>query len=99
MWTKLQPKIVMAESVRQALIYAQKGDAEAALVGRAIAGVPEVRLVEVDPLLYDPIIQALGVVAASARTADARTIARFILDGEGQSILREFGFTRADTKL
>ena len=49
LWTKLQPKIVLAESVGQALLYAQKGDAEAALVGRAIATVPEVRAVEVDP--------------------------------------------------
>ena len=40
LWEQLQPKIVMAESVRQALLYAQKGDAEAALVGRAIAGRP-----------------------------------------------------------
>ena len=43
LWDQLQPKIVIAESVRQALLYAQKGDAEAALVGRAIANVPEVR--------------------------------------------------------
>ena len=44
LWDRLQPKIVLAESVRQALLYAQKGDAEAALVGRAIANVPEIRV-------------------------------------------------------
>ncbi len=38
----------------------QKGDAEAALVGRAIATCPEVRAVEIDPGLYDPIVQAWG---------------------------------------
>jgi molybdate transport system substrate-binding protein len=91
-WKALEPKIVVAESVRQALLYAQKGDAEAALVGRAIVGVPEVRAVDVDPQLYDPIIQALGVVAASKRIADAERFARFVLDGEGQDVLREFGF-------
>jgi molybdate transport system substrate-binding protein len=99
LWVALEPKIVMAESVRQALIYAQKGDAEAALVGRAIAGVPEIRVVEVDPKLYDPIIQAIGVVAATARTADADRFARFVLGNEGQGILKEFGFTRADAEL
>jgi molybdate transport system substrate-binding protein len=96
LWAALEPKIVVAESVRQALIYAQKGDAEAALVGRAIASVPEVRLVELDPKLYDPIIQAIGVVAATARTTDAEQFARFVLDEEGQGILKEFGFTSAD---
>jgi len=99
LWVALEPKIVVAESVRQALIYAQKADAEAALVGRAIASVPEIRAVEVDPKLYDPIIQALGVVAASPRTADAERFARFVLDEEGQGILKQFGFTRADTEV
>ena len=77
LWDQLQPKIVIAESVRQALLYVQKGDAEAALVGRAIANVPEVRPVEVDTQLYDPIIQALGIVAASRRSADAERVCPF----------------------
>jgi len=99
LWSALEPKIVVAESVRQALIYAQEGNAEAALVGRAIAGVPEIRVVDVDPQLYDPIIQALGVVAASARSADAEQFAQFVLDEEGQGMLKEFGFTRADREV
>ena len=74
LWDELQPKIVIAGSVRQALLYAQKGDAEAALVGRAIVNVPEVRPVEVDNELYDPIIQALGIVAASAARRPGRTV-------------------------
>ncbi len=40
LFKQLEPKIVLAESVAQALIYAQKGDAEAALIGRAIARAP-----------------------------------------------------------
>lgn len=92
LWEKLQPKIVIAESVRQALHYAQKGDAEAALAGRAIASVPEVRTVEIDPGLYDPIVQALGIVAESSRQADAEAFVRFVLSDEGQAILRRFGF-------
>ena len=80
MWDQLQPKIVIAESVRQALLYAQKGDAEAALVGRAIANVPEVRPSRSTPSFYDPIIQALGIVAATTRSADAEQFAQFVLD-------------------
>ncbi|MGP0068703.1 MAG: molybdate ABC transporter substrate-binding protein [Isosphaeraceae bacterium] len=97
LWSKVETKIVMAESVRQALLYAQKGDAEAALVGRAIASVPEVRPVEVDPALYDPIVQALGIVAATRQTGDAKAFTRFVLDEEGQTILKEFGFKPAGT--
>lgn len=95
LWEKLQPKIVIAESVRQALLYAQKGDAEAALVGRAIAKIPEVRTVEIEASLYDPIVQALGIVADSSRQADAGAFVAFVLGGEGQAILKEFGFKPA----
>jgi molybdate transport system substrate-binding protein len=98
LWDQLQPKIVIAESVRQALLYVQKGDVEAALVGRAIANVIEVRPFEVDAQLYDPIIQALGIVAATARSADAEKFALFVLDAEGQKTLNQFGFTRIDAE-
>jgi len=97
LWKRLEPKIVLAESVRQALIYAQKGDAEAALIGRAIARVPEIRVVEIDSRLYDPIIQALGVVAATNRPADADSFARFVLGDEGQRILTDFGLSRINS--
>jgi molybdate transport system substrate-binding protein len=99
LWGQLQPKIVVAESVRQALLYAQRGDAEAALVGRAIANVHEVRPIEVDPQLYDPIIQALGVVSTTKRSIEVKQFARFVLDEEGQRILREFGFSSPTTQL
>ena len=70
LWSSLESKIVRTDSVRQALIHAQNGDAEVALVSRALAGVPEVRVLEVDPALYDPLIQVLGIVAG--RPAAAR---------------------------
>jgi molybdate transport system substrate-binding protein len=97
LWTRVEPKVVLADSVGQALLYAQKGDAEAALVGRAIANVSGVQIVEVDPQLYDPIVQALGIVAASARTADAEQFAQFVLGKEGQRILKESGFAPAES--
>jgi molybdate transport system substrate-binding protein len=97
LWARLQAKIVLAESVRQALLYAQKGDAEAALVGRALATVPGIRVIELDPGLYDPIVQALGIVATTPRPTDAEAFVQFILGAEGQAILQEFGFKPAAT--
>ena len=92
LWSKLEAKIVPAESVRQALQFVQSGNAEAGLVGRALANLPEVRVVEVEPSLYDPIVQALGVVARTQRAKDAGNFAEFVLGDEGQAILREAGF-------
>jgi len=92
LWSSLEPRIVRTDTVRQALIHVQNGDTEAALVSRALAGVPEVRILEVDPALYDPLIQVLGIVAGSNWRGHAESFARFVLGQEGQAILREGGF-------
>jgi len=97
MWKELQPKIVISETVRQALVYAQRGDAEAALIGRAISAVPEIQAYEIDQELYDPIIQELGILTASQRPGDARRFIDFVLGEEGQDVLKQFGFLRPAT--
>jgi molybdate transport system substrate-binding protein len=90
LWEDLKPKIVQAESVRQALQYVQTGNAEAGLVSRSIVGVPEVRVIAVDPTLYDPIVQAMGIVT-NPRSREAEAFHAFILGPEGQKILSEHG--------
>jgi molybdate transport system substrate-binding protein len=95
LWSKLEPKIVQAESVRQALQFVQSGNAEAGLVGRAIANLPEIRVVEVEPRLYDPIVQALGIVTRTRKAEAAEKFVEFVVGEEGQSILRDAGFSRA----
>jgi molybdate transport system substrate-binding protein len=92
LWTRLESRIVRADSVRQALIYAQNGDAEAAFAGRALADVPEVRLVDVESSHYEPIVQVLGVISAGTRRERSGEFAEFVLGDEGQAILREFHF-------
>jgi molybdate transport system substrate-binding protein len=88
------PKLVQAESVRQALQYVATGNAEAGLVAHSVARVPEVRAINLDPGLYDPVIQGLGVVARSGQAQAARRFAAFLLGEEGQRALASFGFVR-----
>jgi molybdate transport system substrate-binding protein len=95
LFKQLEPKIVLAESVGQAMIYVQKGDVEAALIGRAIARRSEIRVVAIDADLYAPIIQALGILTSSKRTAEARAFAEFVLGEDGQSMLAEFGLANS----
>jgi molybdate transport system substrate-binding protein len=92
LWDELQPKIVPAESVRQALQFVQSGNAEAGLVGKAIAKGDEIRPHPIDDALYEPIIQALGVRADSANRQKADAFAAFVLSAEGRAILAEHGF-------
>ncbi len=52
--------------------------------GRPFWRIPlEIQLVEVEPSLYDPIVQALGVVTRSKRTGDAGTPSVMPVLGEG----------------
>jgi molybdate transport system substrate-binding protein len=92
LWEKVKPKIVQADSVRQALQFVESGNAEVGFVGKAIADVKSVRPIPLPPDGYDPIVQALGIVADSKRGEDAERFAGFLLGEVGQGILREFGF-------
>ncbi|MGC8642683.1 MAG: molybdate ABC transporter substrate-binding protein [Isosphaeraceae bacterium] len=92
LWAKLEGKIVRAPSVRQAFIYAQSGEAEAALVSRAQAAGADVFTVDINSALYDPLIQAMGIVKATAQRHVADAFVRFVMGPEGQQILREEGF-------
>ena len=94
LWERLQPKLVRADSVRQALIYAQTGDAEAAIVSRSLDGGPEVDSFDVDRSLYDPLIQSIGVVAGTHDRKSATEFVSFVLGDDGQSILGESGFLK-----
>ncbi len=89
----LAPRLVIAESVRQAYIYVEQGDAEAALVSRSlIVDGGGLKVIEVDPGLYDPLIQGLGVVARSDKLDRARRFAEFVVGEGGRAILGEHGF-------
>lgn len=90
---KLAPKLVLAESVRQAFIYVEQGDAEAALVSRSlIVDGSKLKVIEVDPGLYDPLIQGLGVVTHADQLDRARRFADFIVGEAGRAILGDHGF-------
>jgi molybdate transport system substrate-binding protein len=92
LWASVEPKLVQADSVRQALQFVETGNAEAGFASHANARSAKVRIVEVDPAQYDPIIQALGIVARSRRSEEAEAFAKFVLGEEGQKVLAEFGF-------
>lgn len=93
LWDKLEPKRVLAANVREALQFVESGNAEAAFVGTAaVQGSKTLRVIPINPDLYQPILQGLGVVATSDRVNDAERFTRFLLSETGQGILRDMGF-------
>lgn len=90
LWTRLQPKIVLAENVRQAYEYASSGNADAVLTAWTLLwDKPGAKLLSGSG--QPPIRQSGAIVAGTGHEAQARAFMRFLLGASGQSILRAHG--------
>ena len=92
LWESIASKVVRGRSVRQALQYAESGDADAALVAESLALASGLPSVPIDPSLHEPLDQRLAVTASSSRPEAAADFAAFLIDGSGRAILRRHGF-------
>lgn len=93
LWSKVEAKIVLAESARQALVHVERGDADAALISRSLLDPSgDDKVIQIAPKLHSPIIQGLGIVARSQSPAEARAFVDFLLGNRGRLILEEAGF-------
>ncbi len=92
LWQTLQPKIVYAENVRQALQFVQTGDAQAGLIALSIADVPEVTYTAVPPDTHVPLNQALAIPQNAPHPDDARAFADFVTSADGRAIMEQYEF-------
>ncbi len=90
LWTRLQPKIVLAENVRQAYEFASTGNADAVITAWTLLwDKPGAKLLPDGG--YPPIRQSGGVVTGTGHESQAQAFLRFLLSPAGQSILRAGG--------
>jgi len=94
----LSAKIVYAENVRQALQFAESGNADVALVAWSLVkGRPGAVLLPES--LHSPIVQGVGVIRAQAaeaeRSAHAIAFVEALVSQAGQAMLAEAGFDPA----
>ncbi len=92
LWEKVEPKLVQADSVRQAFQFVETGNADVGLVSQSLTRGSQVKVVAVDPALHDPIVQSLGVVTPTKGGVNPETFARFLTGPKGRSILKSHGF-------
>lgn len=90
MWKQIEPKVVYGENVRQALQYAESGNADAAVTAWSL--VYDRGGVLLPDATYPPIRQAGGVVAGRPQAAVARRFLEFLGSAEGRRILTAAGF-------
>ena len=90
LWTRLQPKVVLAENVRQAYEFASTGNADAVITAWTLLwDKPGAKLLPEGG--YPPIRQSGGIVAGTGHEPQARAFLSFLLSPDGQSILRAGG--------
>lgn len=88
LWQTLEPKIVYGENVRQALQYAESGNADAVITSWTLLQARGTLLPE---SLHQPIVQAGAVTSVTTQSTLAARFLQFLTDGEGVSILARFG--------
>jgi molybdate transport system substrate-binding protein len=93
LWDKLGSRIITADSVQGAMTYAQKNQADAALVSLSLAVVTDGgAYLKVDPALYAPLDQTLVVCGNGVESDAARRLAQFVMSPEGNEIMSRYGF-------
>jgi molybdate transport system substrate-binding protein len=96
LWERLQPKLVLGRTARQALQYAETGDVDAAVVPRALATRAGGRWMSVAPALYSPVDQIIVAIASSRADSHALAFVEFLLSPTVQAILGQHGFRSLD---
>jgi len=93
LWPALDAKIVQAENVRQALQFAQTGNADVAIVALSLVAKDNSGAsLTVDPALHNPIEQTLVVCRNGKNAAGAREFAKLVESSDGQALLKRYGF-------
>lgn len=97
LWRELESKIVQAENVRQALQFAQTGNAEVALVALSLVVSESAgQKLAIDPALHAPIDQTLVVCRHGKNVEGGRAFAMLVESAQGQALLERYGFGSAE---
>ncbi len=91
---KREKQLVIAKDVRQALMYAERGEVDVAFVYRtdALLARKAVILYEVPSVLYPPVTYPVALTAAGKRNSDAEDFFSYLKSSEAAMVLEKFGF-------
>jgi len=95
LWSQLKDKMVLAENVKQVLVYVEGGDVEAGFVYITDAKTAQsgtIKIVTSVPVSM-PISYPIAVVSSTNHQASSQKFIDFVTGTEGQEILKEAGFT------
>jgi molybdate transport system substrate-binding protein len=91
LWDPLQSRLITAETVRQALYYAETGNVDVALVSAGLASHTDGRWQLVPDDLCEPVVQTIAVLEATRFPAEARRFVTFLKSSKAQTLLGDHG--------
>jgi molybdate transport system substrate-binding protein len=95
-WAEVKPRAVYGENVQQAMMFAQSGNAEVAIVALSLALHAGGAYVPIDTALHEPLDQALVVCNGGGgrrkKASEARAFVDFVTSEAGRAIMRKYGF-------
>lgn len=91
---RMEKKLVVAKDVREALMYAERGEVDGAFVYRTDALVArEVKILFTVPAaLHSPVVYPMGLTAAGAKKGAARAFLQFLRSADAKKVLEKYGF-------
>jgi len=94
LWDKIQPQIVPAQNVRQALDYVARGEAQAGFVYATDAETQKekVRVAMTVPT-STPVRYPIAVTTTSQHADAAKAFVAFVNSADGQAVLKKYGFS------
>ena len=95
LWSQLENKLVLAEDVKQVLVYVERGEVDAGFVYMTDAKTAQpgtVKIVASVPVSI-PVNYPIAVVSSSEHKEEAQKFLEFVTGEEGQAILKKYGFT------
>jgi molybdate transport system substrate-binding protein len=95
LWERLQPRLVFAENVRQALDYVARGEVDAGFVYTTDAGLRRDRVKEAfrpSEDTYRPVTYPVAVVKDSRYPGLAQAFIELLVGAEGRAVLGRLGF-------
>lgn len=93
LWSSIEPRMIGAQSVRQALDYVARAEVDAGFVYATDAAImPDKVKIAFTVQTDSPVLYPIAPVAASSRHAQAQKFIAFVQSGEAQGVLAKYGF-------
>jgi len=95
LWSTIEPKMIGAQSVRQALDYVARGEVDAGFVYATDAAVmPDKVHVAFTVATLRPILYPIAVMKSAGDKTLALRFVRYVTSAESQAVLARYGFAR-----